>query len=148
LRDPGSVPGAIAKGAGLVSVEANKQLARDFIAALSRADTDWVLAHYADDMQMWTAGSLPFSGVHTRDEIRGLMDGILGAFPHGLTFAIKTLTAEDDRVAIEAECDGVHASGKPYRNQYHFLMRIREGAIVEFKEYLDTQLAREVLLAP
>jgi ketosteroid isomerase-like protein len=129
-----------------MGIEANKSLAQDFIAALSRADTDWVLAHYADDMVMWTAGSLAFSGPHGKNEIRGLMDGILGAFPNGLEFSIKTLTAEEDRVAIEAECDGVHVSGKPYRNQYHFLMRIRDGRIVEFKEYLDTQLAGEVLL--
>jgi hypothetical protein len=113
-----------------MSLEANKQLAREFIDALSRADTDWVLAHYADDMEMWTAGSLAF----------------LGAFPNGLEFTVKTLTAEEDRVAIEAESSGVHISGKPYDNQYHFLMRIRNGKIVQFKEYLDTQLASEVLL--
>ena len=129
-----------------MDTEANKQIARDFIAALSRADTNWVLEHYADDMRMWTAGSLPFSGVHTKDEIRGLMDGILGAFPDGLEFTVKTLTAEEDRVAIEAVSRGVHASGKPYHNEYHFLMRIRDGEIVEFKEYLDTLHANEVLL--
>jgi hypothetical protein len=131
---------------GTVGIEENKRIARDFIDALSRADTDWVLEHYADDMLMWTAGSLPFSGTHTKNEIRGLMDGILGAFPEGLRFAIKTLTAEEDRVAIEAESRGMHASGKPYHNEYHFLMRIRDGRIVEFKEYLDTLHANEVLL--
>ena len=129
-----------------MSIAANKRLAREFIDALSRADTDWVLDHYADDMEMWTAGSLPFSGVHTKDEIRPLMDGILGAFPDGLEFRVKTLTAEEDRVAIEAESRGVHASGKPYHNEYHFLMRVRDGKIVEFKEYLDTLHANEVLL--
>jgi len=130
-----------------VSIEENRQLARDFIDALSRADTDWVLEHYADDMMMWTAGSLAFSGTHTKDEIRGLMDGILGAFPDGLQFSVKTLTAEEDRVAIEAESRGTHASGKPYHNEYHFLMRIRDGEIVELKEYFDTLHANEVLLA-
>lgn len=129
-----------------MTLEANKQLARDFIEALSRADTEWVLDHYADDMVMWTAGTLAISGTHGKDEIRGLMDGILGAFPSGLRFEIKTMTAEADRVAIEAESNGVHASGKIYRNQYHFLMRVRDGEIVEFKEYLDTQHANEVLL--
>jgi ketosteroid isomerase-like protein len=129
-----------------VSIEENKRIARDFIDALSRADTEWVLEHYADDIVMWTAGSLPFSGPHNKEEIRGLMDGILGAFPEGLRFAVKTLTAEEDRVAIEAESRGTHTSGKPYHNEYHFLMRIRDGRIVEFKEYLDTLHASEVLL--
>ena len=129
-----------------MGIQENKQLARDFMDALSRADTNWVLDHYADDMVMWTAGSLAISGPHTKEEIRPLMDGILGAFPNGLEFTVKTLTAEEDRVAIEAESRGEHVSGKPYENQYHFLMRIRDGKIVEFKEYLDTQLANEVLL--
>ena len=128
-----------------MGIEENKRIARDFMDALSRADADWVLEHYAEDV-MWTAGSLPFSGTHTKDEIRGLMDGILGAFPKGLRFEIKTLTAEEDRVAIEAESRGTHVSGKPYHNEYHFLMRIRDGRIVEFKEYLDTLHANEVLL--
>jgi ketosteroid isomerase-like protein len=74
------------------------------------------------------------------------MDGILGAFPKGLQFEIKTLTAEEDRVAIEVESRGMHVSGRPYHNEYHFLMRIRDGRIVEFKEYLDTLHANEVLL--
>jgi ketosteroid isomerase-like protein len=127
-----------------MSIEANKELARQFIDALGRADTDWVLDHYADDMVLWTAGSLPISGPHGKSEIRPLMDGILSTFPQGLSFSIQTLTAEEDRVAIEAESRGLHASGKPYHNQYHFLMRIRDGRVVEFKEYMDTQHANEV----
>jgi len=129
-----------------MTIEANKELARDFIAALSRADTDWVLDHYADDMVMWTAGSLPISGPHDKSEIRALMDGILSAFPNGLDFTITALTAEADRVAIEAESRGTHVSGKPYHNQYHFLMRVRDGQVIELKEYLDTLHANEVLL--
>ena len=129
-----------------MTIESNKALAREFIAALSRADSDWVLAHYADDMVMWTAGSLAISGPHHKSEIRALMDGILSAFPSGLHFEIKTITAEEDRVSIEAESRGIHVSGKPYHNQYHFLMRIRDGLVVELKEYLDTLHANEVLL--
>ena len=45
--------------------EDNKKLAKEFLAALSRADTEWVKQHYAEEMQLWTAGSLPFSG-HSR----------------------------------------------------------------------------------
>jgi hypothetical protein len=129
-----------------MTIEANKELARNFVAALNRADSDWVLEHYADDMLMWTAGSLPISGPHDKSEIRTLMDGILSAFPNGLEFSITTLTAEGDRVAIEAESRGTHVSGKPYHNQYHFLMRIRDGLVVELKEYFDTLHASEVFL--
>lgn len=130
-----------------MSIESNKEIAEQFIAALNRADADWVLEHYADDVVMWTAGTLAISGPHTKAEVRGMMEGILGVFPDGLEFTLHTLTAEGDRVAIEAESRGIHASGKSYHNQYHFLMRIRDGRIVELKEYLDTQHAHEVLLS-
>ena len=129
-----------------MTIEANKKLAREFIDALDRADTQWVLEHYADDMTLWTAGSIAISGTRGKAEIPALMEGILGGFPNGLRFRARSLTAEADRVAIEAESHGVHASGRTYRNEYHFLLRIRAGQIVEVKEYLDTLHAREVLL--
>ena len=48
--------------------EDNKALAHEFLAALSRADVDWVAENYAEDMRLWTAGSLPFSGTSTKEE--------------------------------------------------------------------------------
>ena len=129
-----------------MSIQENKKIARQFFEALSRGDGQAVLDAYAEDATLWTAGSLPFSGVHSMAEIEPLMGGILGAFPNGLRFTIEGMTAEGDRVAIEAESHGEHTSGRVYHNQYHFLMMIRDGRIQEFKEYLDTEHAREVLV--
>ncbi|MEZ4291026.1 MAG: hypothetical protein R3E53_11055 [Myxococcota bacterium] len=36
--------------------------------------------------------------------------------------------------------------GDEYRQEYHFLMRARDGKIVEWKEYMDTEHARKVLV--
>ncbi|MFQ5514880.1 MAG: nuclear transport factor 2 family protein [Myxococcota bacterium] len=129
-----------------MSIEANKAVAREFMEALSRADGKRVMELYAPDAICWTAGTLPFSGEHRLDEIGPLMEGILGAFPEGLRFTVRQMTAEGERVAIEAESFGRHVSGKTYRNQYHFLMVIRDGRIHEFKEYMDTMHAKEVLV--
>ena len=70
---------------------------------------------------------------------------IFNIFPEGLIFTLYGMTAEDDRVALEAESHGVHKSGKQYNNHYHFLFRIRDGKIAEIKEYADTAHARDVL---
>ena len=56
------------------------------------------------------------------------------------------MTAEGERVAIEAESYGRHINGKTYNNLYHFLMVIRDGKISELKEYMDTMHANEVLV--
>jgi hypothetical protein len=71
--------------------------------------------------------------------------GVLTVFPEGLRFTIHALTAERDRVAIEAESHGKHVSGKIYNNKYHFVLRARGGKIVEWREYMDTMHANDVL---
>jgi len=55
-------------------------------------------------------------------------------------FTVLTLTAEDDRVAVEAKSSFEFPEGT-YQNTYHFLFRISGGRIVEGKEYLDTMVA-------
>jgi uncharacterized protein len=130
-----------------MSTEENKRIVRQFFTCLSRGDTRAVLDLYADDATVWTAGSLAFSGRRTKQEVAPLMEGILGAFPEGLRFTLHAMTAEGDRVAVEAESHGRHVSGKIYNNLYHFLLVVRDGKVREFKEYLDTQLAHEVLIA-
>ena len=124
--------------------EQNKQLAERMLDALSRADGDTVAELYAEDFELWTAGSLPFSGRKTRAESLAGFPQVLGAFPKGLEFEIVAMTAEGERVAIEAVSRGVHVENGPYSNQYHFLMRARDGKIIEFKEYMDTEHARAV----
>ncbi|MBC8292366.1 MAG: nuclear transport factor 2 family protein [Proteobacteria bacterium] len=126
--------------------QAAAEIARDFIDALSSGDTERILACYTDDATVWTAGSLPISGLHDLDEIRALCDGLLGAFPDGLKFTITAMTIGDDRVAIEADGHGLHASGRVYDQRYHFLLELRDGKVAQMKEYFDTELAREVLL--
>ena len=56
------------------------------------------------------------------------------------------MTAEENRVAAEVNGEAVHASGETYNNQYHFLLIIKDGKILELKEYMDTQLAAKILL--
>ena len=130
-----------------VQIEANKKVARGFMDAMSSGQAERILALYSDDVTIWTAGSLSFSGNHDRAGVAALCEGLLGAFPEGLEFSIKAITAEGERVAVEAEGLGTHASGKVYHQRYHFLLVIRDGKIAQMKEYFDTELARDVLLA-
>ncbi len=123
----------------------NKALARRFIAAISRADVDAIVAAYAPDGTCWTSGTMPISGTFGVDQVAAASRGVLTVFPDGLRFTIHALTAEGPRVAIEAESYGKHVSGKIYNNKYHFVMRARGGKIVEWREYMDTMHANDVL---
>jgi len=112
---------------------------------LTNGDWQFVQDVYADDVIIWTPGSMPFSGTHTKAGLSDVMTWLQGAFPDGLKFTVKAMTAEGERVAIEAESYGKHSSGKIYHQQYHFLMVIRDGKIRELKEYMDTMHANDVL---
>ena len=124
----------------------NRRIVRELFDALSRSDVATVDRLYADEFEIWTAGSLPFSGRHDKAYALGATEMILGAFPQGIAFTIDAMTVEGERVAIEAHSDGTHVSGTHYHNEYHFLLRIRDGQVVEFKEYMDTALAAKVLV--
>ena len=110
--------------------EQNKELARTFLEALSRADVDAVDALYAEDFRLSVPGTLPFSGTKGKQEALSGIPEVLGLFPDGLRFEIEALTAEGERVAIEASSDGVTFRGDRYQQSYHFLMRVRDGKII------------------
>lgn len=126
--------------------EDNKRLASEMIDALTRADVDWVKANYAEDFRIWVIGSLPFSGENDKAGAVAGMPAVLDLFPDGLTFKVERMVAEGDTVAIEATSSGTTFRGDQYAQTYHFVMRARDGKITEWKEYMDTEHARKVLV--
>ena len=123
----------------------NKKITKEFFRALSTG-SDQYLDFYTDESIIWTAGGNAIGGTRTKKEVVSFSQNILSAFPTGITFNITGLTAEDERVAVEISGEAIHASGETYNNQYHFLLRIKDGKILELKEYMDTQLAAKILL--
>tara|TARA_B100000902_G_scaffold239360_1_gene226662 strand:- start:2384 stop:2782 length:399 start_codon:yes stop_codon:yes gene_type:complete len=123
----------------------NKEIAIKFFEALSSGSATY-LDFYNEDSIIWTAGDNDIGGTRNKKEIVDFAEGILAAFPTGIIFNITGITAENERVAVEVSGEAVHASGKPYNNKYHFLLTIKDGKILELKEYMDTQLAAKILL--
>ena len=129
-----------------MTVEAlNKQAVLDFFAALNSGDVPALLDTYADDGYCLTMGRTLISGKFSKEQIRGAAGAIFDVFPKGIRFTVKAMTAEGERVAVEAESEGLHVSGKVYNNEYHFLFRFRDGKIIEYKEYMDTERVTDIL---
>lgn len=126
-------------------IEANKQLVSRFLEAMSSGDTQTILDAYAEDGYVHTMGNTLISGKYDKQQIKGFADGIYDAFPAGIKFSVKSMTAEEDRVSVEAESVGEHASGQTYNNFYHFMFRLRGGKVASLTEYLDTELATDIL---
>jgi ketosteroid isomerase-like protein len=62
----------------------------------------------------------------------------------GMRFTINTMTAEDDRVAVE--CEGyAEFDDRVYNNLYCFLVRVEAGRLAQLWMYDDTALGERVL---
>lgn len=127
--------------------ERNKAVVLRFMETINRNDARGVAAMYADDGVHSVNGTTPISQTYTKAQMFESADGIFAPFPEGLRFELIDMVAERDKVAFEVKSRGVHQSGKVYANEYHWIMRFRDGQIVESKEYVDTQQVMDVLCA-
>ncbi|MBI3302160.1 MAG: nuclear transport factor 2 family protein [Deltaproteobacteria bacterium] len=132
-----------------MSAEDNKKVVLSFFENFSAGKAEAALGLMADNAT-WTVMGKPdkfaLAGTKTKAQFTELLKGIGAAMPKGLRLTPKGVTAEGDRVAVEAESYGEHANGKIYNNQYHFLIEVRGSKIQAVREYLDTMHANEVLV--
>lgn len=127
--------------------ERNKQRVREFFALMNRGDVPAIVAAYAADGYLQTMGRTLISGKYTRAQIEAAAGQIYEVFPQGLSFTIDALTAEGERVAVEAHSEGRHVSGAIYSNDYHFLFVFRDGKLALLREYMDTERVTDILCA-
>lgn len=127
------------------TIARNKQLTIELFDAMQRGDANAIADTYAEGGRVVTMGNTLISGSRGKEEIRQFAGGVLEAFPSGLVFTILNMTAEADRVAVEATSEGPHVSGQQYKNHYHFLLTWKESELLEMKEYMDTELVTAVI---
>lgn len=131
-----------------MSVEANKRLVLDFLGHYAAGRYEAALAMLAPDSQWWLPGhpdEFPAAGWADKATVERRLAGNLKLLPNGLQITTGAITAEDDRVAIEAESEATLVNGRKYHNRYHFLFILRDGRIHAVKEYLDTLHAASAL---
>jgi len=123
----------------------NKAFVRQFFEALNQGDSAAIVDAYAEDGEVWTMGGTLISGRYNKAQITASCDAIFESFPEGIHFTIDAMTAEGERVAVEAHSEGKHVSGQLYSNEYHFLFIIRDGKLFRLKEYMDTERVTDIL---
>ena len=122
----------------MTRIEDNKLIVARFWEAFSDCRIDEVLDLMDDAATWWVAGDLPaVSGTYTKDLCGPMIAGVASATQGGIRVTPGTMTAEADRVAMEATSHGVTLDGVEYRNTYHVLHVVRDGKIVSVREYMD-----------
>jgi ketosteroid isomerase-like protein len=125
--------------------EANKEVAKKFIEALGKGDAETVKTLLTDDVVAIATGTSIGSGSRNLAEIIAVF-GMFGQITKtGLNPEIVSVTAEDDRVAVEWKGNCTLVNGAQYNNEYVTVFFLRNGKIYKLKEYFDTKLTDAVL---
>jgi ketosteroid isomerase-like protein len=83
-------------------------------------------------------------GAKTKAELLKIVAQNTARFEAPVKFTVTGITAEGERVAVEAQGYAKLKNGKTYENLYHFLFIVRDGKIQEGKEYCDFHYAAEI----
>jgi ketosteroid isomerase-like protein len=141
----------------------NKRLARSFCETYTSADWAGLAELLADDFRwrqptssrrqspvLAAAPVLNADPGYTKDETLDIFrNTVKGCVDERFDLEPITLTAEGDRVSVEARGYAVNAAnGRTYDNRYHHLFVCHAGRITELREYQDTLLLFDVWLAP
>ena len=122
----------------------NKALVERFLEVFSSGEVDAIMDMMTDDATWWVAGSWELSGTKDKQAFRELLSGISDLVDGPMKLTPKSIIAEGDKLAVEAESLAHFKNGRVYHGQYHFVFEIADGKIRRVREYLDTMYTRDI----
>ncbi len=124
----------------------NKQIVSDTWGAVNAGDLDTFFGNLADDVTWTFFGSHRFAGTFRgKDELVSKLFEPLGeVLDGGIHVDILSLTADGDRVVMEAKGNAKSKSGQRYDNDYCIVVTLAGGKIKQVREYLDSELVTAV----
>lgn len=123
------------------------EIVEGFFADVNAGDLQAAFGRMSPDAEFWIAGrEWSVGGSYDPAGAMGVVGAkIAPALAGPLQITPVGVTAQGERVAVEAEGTAPTRSGVLYENQYHFLFVVRDGVIVTVKEYQDTLHASRVV---
>ncbi|BBX62539.1 hypothetical protein MSAS_17130 [Mycobacterium saskatchewanense] len=129
-------------------IELNKDIALEWTRALLQGDGSAFRKLTHPDFVATLSGDMRASGTRNIGEFVSFMDSLRREqfAPGEFTMAIGAVTAEAERVVIEAESRIPLRNGGLYNNHYIWSFRIRDHKVVRFTEVMDTLHVHTVLV--
>jgi len=128
-----------------MSIEANKAIVESYFNAQRKGNLMEGLAVLAEDSTWSVPGNWEMSGTFTKPQMAKMMES-LNMFEGGLNFDHLSVTAEEDRVAVQTVVSGKLKDGREYRNNIFFLFRVKNGKVQEVTEVVDSLYSRQFWL--
>ncbi|HTR92550.1 MAG TPA: nuclear transport factor 2 family protein [Trebonia sp.] len=117
----------------------NHAIAEAYLAAVTAGDLPDSLL--TDDMTAW----LTTQGAVSKSEYQGAIRFLAKLCQSPILFRVDAITAQDDRVVIEARSEATLVDGQQYANTYVFSLRLRDGRIAWIAEHFNPLIAKEKL---
>jgi len=119
------------------------ELVDALLTAMADYDADALAPLMTEDIVWWSPTSASRFGVERplvgRDAVVRIFTGGLGLYKAGtITWEVHQLIADDTNIAVAFTRRSLTAAGKPYENEYCFVLRHVDGRIAEGWEYVDT----------
>lgn len=125
----------------------NKQLLQDAFAELAKGNGSLFVDLMADDFCWTIIGTTEWSRTYRgkRAVLDELIRPLFAQFQDQYTNTARRILAEDDYAVVECRGRVTTKAGKPYNNEYCYVIRMAGGKMRELTEYLDTELVATVL---
>jgi uncharacterized protein len=120
---------------------------RNLFANLENGKGDAFFEHVADDVDWTVMGTHPLAGnyrtkssflAHTFARLNMILK-------EGVVLRVTKVLVDCDCAAVEMESLSTALNGKPFDNQYCWIVRFLEGTIVEVRAYLDSALVQRLI---
>lgn len=128
----------------------NRQLVAAAMAALADGDGGAFVALMADDFNWILEGSTAWSGTYRgKNAVRSqLLAPLFAQFASPYRNRSERILCDGDHVVVLCRGDVETHSGRRYDNSYCYVIRMRDGKMIELREYLDTALVEAALEPP
>ena len=128
----------------------NKQILQTIFEATARGDGRPYRDALADDVTFTVVASNAWARTYAgkASVLKDLLIPVGGNFTGPNQVSAHNFLADGDTVVVEGRNHSVTKAGPAYPQQYCWIIRMRDGKMVEVKEYADTALVDRVLTPP
>jgi uncharacterized protein len=135
------------KETGTMSAAENKQIITAAMAGLAKGDSRLFADAMAEDFSWRAMGRGAWGKVYEGKRVvrTQLFTPLYAQYADRATTTATGIFADGDYVIVEALGAATMKSGKAYNNKYCLIIRMKNGKMLEVREYLDTALSDEML---
>ncbi|GAB2794043.1 nuclear transport factor 2 family protein [Rhabdobacter roseus] len=120
----------------------NRGIITEIFSELSKGNDEPFLESMSEDMQWnWMgSGAWSKSFVGKPQVLNDLWANVRATLKQPYQVIVHRIIADGDYVVVEMTGQNETTSGIPYKNNYCWVCKLKDGKICEINEYMDTEL--------